>query len=469
MLQQDCIVHAPVAKTLKCLVMIDLAFVRANLALVEEKLRSRGMDPDEVLGDFTKLDSARRAATTELEKCLAERNRLSEILAKTKRHETIGDTGVSAIEHWRGLANDAKSQVADLQSVADEADLELREVMQRIPNLPHSTVPVGRDEHGNREEKVWGERPTFDFVAKPHWELGEALGILDFNRAAKISGSRFVVHFGQGAKLERALANFMLDLHTSEHSYTEVLPPYMVNSKSLFGTGQLPKFAEDLFHCDDKGSYQPGVYQESDHWLIPTAEVPVTNLFRDETLDESQLPTSFCAYTPCFRSEAGSYVKDGRGMIRQHQFQKVELVKFARPEDSYAEHERLTRHAEIVLERLGLPYRRMLLCTGDMGFSAAKTYDLEVWLPGQQLYREISSCSNFESFQARRANIRYRPAGAKKSEFLHTLNGSGLAVGRTYLAILENYQQADGTIKIPEALVPYMNGETVIGKQQGRS
>jgi seryl-tRNA synthetase len=342
-------------------------------------------------------------------------------------------------------------------------------MMQTLPNLPQDSVPVGKDEHDNREEKVWGEKPVFDFLAKSHWELGEALGILDFNRAAKISGSRFVVHFGQGARLERALANFMLDLHTSEHGYTEVLPPSLVNSKSLFGTGQLPKFAEDLFHCDDKGPYQPGVYQESDHWLIPTAEVPVTNLFRDETLDESQLPISFCAYTPCFRSEAGSYGKDVRGMIRQHQFQKVELVKFVKPENSAAEHELLTRHAEAILERLGLPYRRVLLCTGDMGFASASTYDLEVWLPGQQLYREISSCSNFESFQARRANIRYRATGSKKSEFLHTLNGSGLAIGRTYLAILENYQQADGSIRVPEVLVPYMNCETVIGKQSGRS
>jgi seryl-tRNA synthetase len=268
----------------------------------------------------------------------------------------------------------------------------------------------------------------------------------------------------------------MLDLHTREHGYTEVLPPYMVNSKSLFGTGQLPKFAEDLFHCDDKGPFQPGSYQDSDHWLIPTAEVPVTNLFRDETLDDAQLTTSLCAYTPCFRSEAGSYGKDVRGMIRQHQFQKVELVKFCRPEDSNAEHERLTRDAETVLEKLNLPYRRMLLCTGDMGFASAKTYDLEVWLPGQNLYREISSCSNFEAFQARRANIRYKPSGAaqsgaanakpRKSEFVHTLNGSGLAVGRTYLAILENYQQPDGTVRIPEVLVPYMNGETVIGKRK---
>jgi seryl-tRNA synthetase len=438
--------------------MIDLAFVRANLPLVEEKLRSRGMNPAVALGDFAAVDRERRDAITQVETLKAQRNKLTEEIAKLRRG---GEDASVQTEQTKAL----KADVDSLETTAASADERLREMMQTLPNLPHDSVPVGKSEHDNREEKVWGEKPEFDFAAKPHWELGEALGILDFNRAAKISGSRFVVHFGQGARLERALANFMLDLHTGEHGYTEVLPPYMVNSKSLYGTGQLPKFAEDLFHCDDKGTYEAGVYQESDHWLIPTAEVPVTNLFRDETLDEAQLPTSFCAYTPCFRSEAGSYGKDVRGMIRQHQFQKVELVKFVKPEESEAEHEKLTRHAETVLERLGLPYRRVLLCTGDMGFASAKTYDLEVWLPGQGLYREISSCSNFETFQARRANIRYRPAGVKKSEFVHTLNGSGLAVGRTYLAILENYQQADGSITVPEALVPYMNCETVIGKQ----
>ena len=442
--------------------MIDLAFVRANLALVEEKLRNRGMDPAVVLGSFAEVDRARRDAITRLETLKAQRNRLTEVIAKLRRE---GVDTTAQTEQTRTL----KSETESLESSATVSDERLKEMLQSLPNLPQDSVPIGKSADDNRQEKVWGEKTAFDFPAKSHWDLGEALGILDFSRAAKISGSRFVIQFGQGARLERALANYMIDLHTGEHGYTEVLPPYMVNSRSLFGTGQLPKFAEDLFHCDDKGSYQPGVYQENDHWLIPTAEVPVTNIFRDEILDESQLPTSFCAYTPCFRSEAGSYGKDVRGMIRQHQFQKVELVKFARPEDSGAEHERLTRHAETVLERLGLPYRRMLLCTGDMGFSAAKTYDLEVWLPGQRLYREISSCSNFESFQARRANIRYRPIEAKKAEFLHTLNGSGLAVGRTYLAILENYQQADGTIKIPDVLVPYMNGDTVIGKQQGRS
>ena len=437
---------------------------------MEEKLRARGADPASVLGNFSQLDTHRRLAITEAESLAANRKNLSETFGRLKREGN--DTGQLTAQ-----LNVLKAKVEQLEALAEDADAKLRTLLQSLPNLPQDSVPIGPDECSNRIEKVWddGEKLTADgspdtaytpaapaFPAQPHWEIGERLGILDFERAAKISGSRFVVHFGQGARLERALANFMLDLHTREHGYTEVLPPYMVNSKSLFGPGQLPKFAEDLFHCDDKGAYEPGKFQDGDHWLIPTAEVPVTNLLRDETLDESQLTTSFCAYTPCFRSEAGSYGKDVRGMIRQHQFQKVELVKFCKPEDSNAEHERLTRDAEAVLERLGLPYRRMLLCTGDMGFASAKTYDLEVWLPGQNLYREISSCSNFEAFQARRANIRFKPSGSaqgksKKSEFVHTLNGSGLAVGRTYLAVLENYQQADGTVRIPEALLPYMN------------
>lgn len=442
--------------------MIDLAFVRANLPLVEEKLRARNMDPAVLLKDFAEIDRERREAITQAETLKAQRNRLTGEIAALRRS---GGDASEKTEETKSL----KARGEALEAAAAAADERLRETMQTLPNLPQDDVPVGKSEHENVVVKTWGEQPRFDFETRPHWEIGEALGILDFNRAAKISGSRFVVHFGQGARLERALANFMLDLHTSAHGYTEVLPPNMVNSKSLFGTGQLPKFAEDLFHCDDKGNYEPGKYQDSDHWLIPTAEVPVTNLFRDETLEDAQLTTSFCAYTPCYRSEAGSYGKDVRGMIRQHQFQKVELVKFCKPEDSAAEHEALTGHAEAVLEKLGLPYRRMLLCTGDMGFSAAKTYDLEVWLPGQGLYREISSCSNFEAFQARRANIRYKPAGQKKSEFVHTLNGSGLAIGRTYLAVLENYQQADGTVRVPEVLVPYMNGETVIGRQAGKS
>jgi len=438
--------------------MIDLAFVRANLPVVEEKLRDRGLDPATALGDFATIDRERREAITQVETLKAQRNKLTEEIARLRKS---GADASVVTEQTKAL----KSEVDTLESRATVADERLRSILQTIPNLQQDCVPVGPDEHSNREEKVWGTKPSFDFTPRPHWELGEALNILDFNRAAKISGSRFVVHYGAGARLERALANFMLDLHTREHGYTEVLTPYMVNSRSLFGTGQLPKFAEDLFHCDNKGPYT-GELQEGDHWLIPTAEVPVTNLLRDETIDEAQLSISLCAYTPCFRSEAGSYGKDVRGMIRQHQFQKVELVKFTTPEKSDEEHENLTRHAETVLERLGLPYRRMLLSTGDLGFASSKTYDLEVWLPGQNLYREISSCSNFTDFQARRANIRYRPAGAKKSEYLHTLNGSGLAVGRTYLAILENYQQPDGSIKVPEALVPYMNGQTVITKQE---
>ncbi|WP_158787573.1 serine--tRNA ligase [Granulicella sp. L46] len=437
--------------------MHDLAFVRANLPLVQEKLRLRGVDPG-LLQGFSDLDTARRSAITEAETLKAQRNALSAEFGRIKREG--GDVALVAAQ-----TTSLKDKTEQLEARAAEADLKLRELIESLPNLPNDSVPAGASEHDNVCQKTWGEIPTFDFPAKPHWEIGEQLGILDFERAAKISGARFVLQLGSGARLERALANFMLDLHTREHNYVEVLPPSLVNSRSLFGTGNLPKFGQDLFHCDDKGPYVPGQLQESDHWLIPTAEVPVTNIFRDETIDLSSGTISFTAYTPCYRSEAGSHGKDTRGMIRQHQFQKVELVKFARPEDSTAEHEALTHHAETVLERLGLPYRRMLLCTGDMGFSAAKTYDLEVWLPGQQTYREISSCSNFESFQARRANIRYKPEGAKKSEFIHTLNGSGLAVGRTYLAILENYQQADGSVRIPDALQPYMNGETVIRRQ----
>jgi len=440
--------------------MLDLGLVRANLELVEAKLRLRGMDPATVLGGFAAIERERREAITKVETMKAQRNRLSEEIAGLRKS---GADATAQTEAVRAL----KAEAEVLEKVAAAADDTLREMMQTLPNLPMDSVPAGKSEHDNVQVKTWGEKTTMDFAARPHWEIGEALGILDFERAAKISGSRFVVQFDQGARLERALANFMLDLHTRQHGYTEVQPPTMVNSKSLFGTGQLPKFAEDLFHCDDKGSYETGKYQDSDHWLIPTAEVPVTNIFRDETLEDADLNVSFCAYTSCFRSEAGSYGKDVRGLIRQHQFQKVELVKFVRPAEAEAEHEKLTRDAEMVLEQLGLPYRRMLLCTGDMGFSAAKTYDLEVWLPGQGLYREISSCSNFEAFQARRANIRYKPAGAKKSEFLHTINGSGLAVGRTYVAVLENYQQADGTVRIPDMLVPYMNGETVISKQRG--
>lgn len=435
--------------------MLDLGFVRSNLELVEAKLRDRGQDPAELLWNFRTLDAERRERITEAEQLKAWRNKLSEDVAKLKKS---GQDATTEMEETRSL----KARMEQWEAAASESEAKMRSILARIPNMPLADVPVGATEKDNKEVKRWGEQPKFDFAAKPHWELGEQLGILDFERAAKLSGARFAVYWGDGARLERALISLMLDIHTREHGYTEVLPPFMVNSKSLFGTGQLPKFAEDLFRCVDEQDYEVGAYRDNDHWLIPTAEVPVTNLYRDEVLDEADLTRSLVAYTPCFRSEAGSYGKDVRGIIRQHQFQKVELVKFTRPEDSEAEHEKLTRDAETVLERLGLPYRRVLLCTGDMGFSSAKTYDLEVWLPGQGLYREISSCSNFWDFQTRRANIRYKPKGQNKSALAHTLNGSGLAVGRTWLAIVENYQQADGSVKVPEALIPYMGGTTVI-------
>jgi seryl-tRNA synthetase len=440
--------------------MLDLGFVRANLELVEKKLRDRGQDPAALLGDFRQLDQMRRERITETEQLKARRNKLSEEVARLKKS---GQDATTVMEETRTL----RARIDELEAGAGESEEQMRSILTRIPNLTRDEVPVGPDERSNVEVKKWGELPKFDFQPKPHWELGAQLGILDLERAAKISGARFAVYWGDGARLERALISFMLDLHTREHGYTEVLPPFMVNSKSLFGTGQLPKFAEDLFRCTDAEGFTPGEYRDNDHWLIPTAEVPVTNLYRDETLDEAKLPISLTAYTPCFRSEAGSYGKDVRGIIRQHQFQKVELVKFTRPEDSDAEHEKLTRNAEEILERLNLPYRRMLLCTGDTGFSSAKTFDLEVWLPGQNLFREISSCSNFDAFQARRANIRYKPKGQGKTAFVHTLNGSGLAVGRTWLAILENYQQADGTVRVPEALVCYMGGKRTIEPRPG--
>jgi seryl-tRNA synthetase len=343
-----------------------------------------------------------------------------------------------------------REQVEELGKAAEEYEIRLQQILVGIPNMPHASVPVGKGADDNVEVRRWGTPPIFDFAPKSHWEIGEQLGVLDLERAAKLSGARFAVYWDQGAHLERALANFMLDLHTREHGYTEVLPPYLVNPDSMYGTGQLPKFAADSFKVP---------HGENDLWLIPTAEVPVTNLYRDEVLEAARLPISLTAYTPCFRSEAGSYGKDVRGIIRQHQFQKVEMVKFVRPEDSYEQLEKLTHDAEEVLQKLGIHYRVVALCTGDMGFSAAKTYDIEVWLPGQELFREISSCSNFESFQARRANIRYRPEGKSKTEFVHTLNGSGLAVGRTWVAIVENYQQADGSVLIPEALRPYMGAD----------
>jgi seryl-tRNA synthetase len=433
--------------------MLDLGFVRGNLEKVEEKLRARGADPAALLGDFRALDQRRREAITQAEQLKARRNELSQQVGARKK---AGQNADDLMEETRTL----KVRLDELDSAATALDEQMRLSLALIPNLTRDDVPVGSTEEDNKVLKTCGEKPRFDFEPKPHWEIGEALGILDLERAAKLSGARFAVYMGAGARLERALIGLMLDMHTHKHGYTEVLPPFMVNSKSLFGTGNLPKFAEDLFRCSDADAEAAGrgEFKDNDHWLIPTAEVPVTNLYRDEILDEARLPISLTAYTPCFRAEAGAYGKDVRGIIRQHQFQKVELVKFARPEESDAEHEKLTRDAEEILEALKLPYRRVLLCAGDTGFSSAKTFDLEVWLPGQQLYREISSCSNFDAFQARRANIRYKPSSKGKSEFVHTLNGSGLAVGRTWLAILENYQQADGSVLIPEVLRPYMGG-----------
>jgi len=418
--------------------MLDLGFVRANLELVRQKMRERGL-PD-ILADFEALDAERRKQLSEAEALKARRNMVSDEIARLKKQKQDASALIAEMKQ-------TGQQIQALDEQAKASDDKLRELLRNVPNLPHETVPVGRGAEDNQEIRRWGEPRKFDFEPKAHWDLGPELGILDFERAAKIAGARFAVYFGVGAKLERALANFMLDLHTREHGYTEVLPPFVVNSASLYGTGQLPKFAEDLFKLEG-----------TDYWLIPTAEVPVTNLYRDEVLEAERLPVKHCAWTACFRSEAGSYGKDTRGIIRQHQFQKVELVKFTLPENSYDELESLTSNAETILQSLGLPYRVVALSTGDLGFSSAKTYDLEVWLPSIHEYKEISSCSNFEDFQARRANLRFRRGKGGKTELLHTLNGSGLAVGRTWVAILENYQQADGSVVVPEALRPYLDG-----------
>jgi len=418
--------------------MLDLGFVRANLELVRQKMRERGL-PD-ILADFEALDAERRKQLSEAEALKARRNMVSDEIARLKKQKQDASALIAEMKQ-------TGQQIQALDEQAKASDDKLRELLRNVPNLPHETVPIGRGAEDNQEIRRWGEPRKFDFEPKAHWDLGPELGILDFERAAKIAGARFAVYFGVGAKLERALANFMLDLHTREHGYTEVLPPFVVNSASLYGTGQLPKFAEDLFKLEG-----------TDYWLIPTAEVPVTNLYRDEVLEAERLPVKHCAWTACFRSEAGSYGKDTRGIIRQHQFQKVELVKFTLPENSYDELESLTSNAETILQSLGLPYRVVALSTGDLGFSSAKTYDLEVWLPSIHEYKEISSCSNFEDFQARRANLRFRRGKGGKTELLHTLNGSGLAVGRTWVAILENYQQADGSVVVPEALRPYLDG-----------
>jgi seryl-tRNA synthetase len=420
--------------------MHDLAYFRANLEAIRQRLATRGFHLD--VEQFVELDRQRRAALTESERLRARRNAESAEIARLRR------AGVDTAERQQEVRQ-LGERIAALEQEVRRLEDAFRELLAGVPNLPHESVPVGADESANVEVRRFGRPPEFDFPPKAHWDLGPALGILDLERAAKIARTRFAVYAGLGARLERALINFMLDVHTREHGYTEVLPPFLVNSDALFGTGQLPKFAQDLFRIVDY-----------DLWLIPTAEVPVTNLFREEILDAGRLPLKLCAYSPCFRSEAGSYGKDVRGIIRQHQFQKVELVKFCRAEDSYAELESLTDDAEDILRRLGLAYRVVALSTGDLGFSAAKTYDIEVWLPGQNAFKEISSCSNFEAFQARRASIRTRSAQGK-TEFVHTLNGSGLAVGRTWVAIVENYQQADGTVRVPEALIPYVGAERI--------
>jgi len=519
--------------------MLDLNFVRENLPVVEEKLRQRGMDPAAVLGDFAELDVQRREAITKAESMRARRNELQDrfvtliqefqrLKAEEKKlRSENGDLTANDAARAKNQAEqneiktiqtELKKDLPEADKRAEELDARQREILVGAANIQQDSVPVGRGTDDNVEIRRWGTPPQFDFTPKPHWDLGPELGILDLERAVKLTGARFAVYWDLGAKLERALANFMLDLHTSEHGYTEVLPPYLVNSESMYGTGQLPKFEQDLFKVttgvvSDQFVRDPyhtpvvgemvmwgGAFhqvQETDPgsktarivdlgtqmdavtipwselsyvsqrklWLIPTAEVPVTNLYRDEVIEQARLPISLTAYTPCFRSEAGSYGKDVRGIIRQHQFQKVELVKFAHPDHSYEEHEKLTHDAEKVLQKLGLHYRVVTLSTGDMSASSAKTYDIEVWLPGQQLYREISSCSNFEAYQARRANIRYRPEGKNKTEFVHTLNGSGLAVGRTWVAIVENYQQADGSVIIPEVLRGYIGAERITPKK----
>jgi seryl-tRNA synthetase len=418
--------------------MLDIKLLRENLDAVKERLAARGAKID--WERFVALDRERRDALAEWEKLKEKKNRLSGEIGKLK--QTGGDTAalMKEVEELTAAIKKAEAPLADIEK-------RFEDFMLTIPNLPHQSVPPGGGPEDNPEVRKWGEISRFDFKPKPHWEVGEELGILDFTHAAKIAGSRFVVYHRQGALLERALANFMLAIHTRENGYAEVFPPSIVNTASLTGTGQLPKFAGDLFKLEG-----------TDYWLSPTAEVQLTNLFREEILDPDRLPIKLCAWTANFRSEAGSYGKDTRGIIRLHQFQKVELVKFARPDQSYAEHESLTRDAETILQKLGLPYRVVALCTGDLGFGAAKTYDIEVWLPGQNTYREISSCSNFESFQARRAGIRFRMPGKTRSDFVHTLNGSGLAVGRTLVAVLENYQRKDGSVVVPEALRAYMGG-----------
>jgi len=424
--------------------MLDLKYVRDHTDEVREKIEQRGIKVD--WESFLKLDASWRELLKGVENLRYQKNTISEKIAQLKREKKDAS---QKIENMRGLSQ----QIKKLENQLQDKDAALKELMLTMPNIPHSSVAGGKTSEDNPEIRKWGEIPQFSFQPKHHWEIGENLSILDFHRAAKITGARFTLYRGLGARMERALINFMLDLHTKEHHYQEVLPPFIVNKESMTGTGQLPKFEEDLFKLDGL-----------DYYLIPTAEVPVTNIYRKEILPAGSLPLYYTAYTPCFRKEAGSYGSETRGLVRQHQFNKVELVKFTTPETSYDELEKLLLDAEEVLKRLKIPYRVVNLCTGDLGFSAAKTYDIEVWLPGQGVFREISSCSNFEDFQARRANIRYKTGVKEKSEYVHTLNGSGLAVGRTVVAILENYQQEDGSVIIPEALRPYLDGITVITK-----
>ena len=423
--------------------MHELSYFRGNLDAIAARLATRGYELD--VASYRALDQERRAALTESETLKAQRNSESNEIAKLKK---AGEDTADQQAKVRAIGD----RIKELEEKAKAVDDRFYEVLAGVPNIPHESVPTGASADDNIEVNKHGTIPSFDFEPQNHWDIGPALGILDFERAAKITGARFAVYVGLGAKLERALINFMLDTHTREHGYTEIFPPVVVNSASLYGTGQLPKFAADLFKLEG-----------TDYYLAPTAEVPVTNMHRDETLDADLLPISYCAFTSCFRSEAGAYGRDVRGIIRQHQFQKVELVKFARPDQSMEQLELLTSHAESILNRLGLPFRRMLLCTGDMGFSSAKTYDLEVWLPGQSAYKEISSCSSFEAFQARRASIRCKSAKGKP-EPAHTLNGSGLAVGRTWVAIIENYQRKDGSVVVPEVLRPYLNAEVITAR-----
>jgi seryl-tRNA synthetase len=427
--------------------MLDLGYFREHLDVIEQMARARGVALD--LAGFRSIDAERRALITAVEKLKAERNKASEEIARAKKAGASADELLARMKH-------VSEEIKRADELVTQLDERLRDFMLTVPNIPHASVPVGKGAADNVEVRRWGSPPKFDIAPRPHWEIGEGAGILDFEAAIKIAGSRFAVYKGLGARLERALANFFLDVHTREHGFTEVLPPFLVNTASLVGVGQLPKFAEDMFHVEG-----------TDLWLTPTSEAELTNLYRDETLEADALPINVCAWTACFRSEAGAAGKDTRGIKRQHQFQKVEMFKFTRPEQSYDEHERLVRSAEMLLQKLGLHYRVMLLCTADMGFASAKTYDIEVWLPSTNDFMEISSCSNTEAFQARRSGIRFKPPGGKKSEFVHTLNGSGLAVGRTWIALVENFQQADGSVVIPEALRPYMGTDRIATETQG--